>query len=291
MKKRVLTVIFSAILLLSSVISFSGCSKPPEYSEIEERFKELVEASYGINSVLFGEGLPTYERVYDPKLNIDKYDILDEKGELSKRYYYYEINDAELGSIIAYRSSYLSPYAYLRVSETPIEGLTAVYVNSDDKLYYYSIEYTEKEYDFYYSDSDPADYDYVSEQSEYQTAEQIKAEAEKIYSKDYLESSVYEALFTGAVVSDNVSGLSARYIEYQHATLGSVLMQSNTYKPLVSEKRIFDFSTAEMVKPSNKKLVNIEVETYLESSPEERVTVRVTMVLVNGEWYLDSGTY
>ncbi len=286
MKKRVLTVIFSAILLLSSAISFSGCSKPPEYSEIEERFKELVEASYEINKILFGEGLPTYERVYEPSIN---YYV----NEDEKRYYYYEIEDDELGKVVAYRLSTLitKPYSYLRVSDTPIDGLTAVYVNSEDELYYYSIEYTEKEYDFYYSDSDPDDYDYVSEQSEYQTVDQIKIAAEKIYSKDYLEASVYEALFTGAVVSDNVSGLSARYIEYQHSILGSVLMQSNTYKPLVSEKRIFDFSTAEMVKPSNKKLVNIEVETYLESSPEERVTVRVTMVLVNGEWYLDSGTY
>ena len=46
--------------------AFVSCSKPPEYSEIEARFKELVEASYAINDIFFGEGLATYERVYEP---------------------------------------------------------------------------------------------------------------------------------------------------------------------------------------------------------------------------------
>ena len=118
-----------------------------------------------------------------------------------------------------------------------------------------------------------------------------------MYSKEYLESTVYLSLFTGVVTSDeNVSleGLSARYMEYvdiNSAETEAYLMQSNTYEPLVTETRIFDFSTATVVKPGSKKLVNIEVESYLESSPDDRVTVRITMVKQDGEWYLDSGTY
>lgn len=285
MKKRILTIIISAVLLLTSVLSLASCSKPPEYSEIEERFIELVEASYEINKVLFGEGLPTYEHVYDPRLSVKLYD------DDGTRYYYYEIDDEELGTIIAYRSSYLAPYTYARKYDAPIDEKTPVYEDTQKQTYYYTIEYTEKTYDFYYTDNDPADYNYVNEDSKYQTVESIKEAAEKVYSKDYLESSVYEALFTGAVTSEGTAGLSARYIEYESDTYGKALMQSNTYPALVTETRIFDFSTATIVKPSSKELVNIEVETYLESNPDERTVVRVTMVLVDGEWYLDSGTY
>ena len=74
MKKRIITIILAVILLLSATTLFSSCSKPPEYAEIEDRFIELVEASYEINKVLFGNGLPTYERVYDPRLSVKLHD-------------------------------------------------------------------------------------------------------------------------------------------------------------------------------------------------------------------------
>lgn len=284
MKKRLLTFFALTAVLITSALSLASCSKPPEYAEIEARFIELVEASYGINRVLFGEGLPTYERVYDPRNSLKYYD-----GG-GARYYYYEIEDETLGKIIAYRSSWSAPYVYAVLKDEPISGQTPVYEDAEKKTYYYSIDYTEKTYDFYYSTEDPENYEYVSDESEYLTVDAIKADAEKVYSSDYLKS-IYEALFTGAVTIDSTSGLSARYIEYEHSSNGTMLMQSSEYKPLVTETRIFDFSTAKMVKPSSKKLVNIEVETYLKSNPDDRSTVRVTLVLENGEWYLDSGTY
>ena len=285
MKKRFVAVALSLILLMSSALALASCSKPPEYSEIEDRFIELVERSYEINKVLFGEGLPTYERVYDPRLTTKVYD------DSGTRYYYYMIEDAELGTVIAYRSSYVSPFLYVRCSNVILEGEELVFEDTKNNNYYYSIEYTEKKYDFYYTDRDSADYDYVSPDSKYLSVFAIKQEAEAVYSRDYLENSVYVALFTGAVASEGTDGLFARYVEYDHESAGTLLMQSNKYPALVTETRIFDFSTATMVKPSSKELVNIEVETYLPSSPDERTVVRVTMVLVDGEWYLDSGTY
>lgn len=280
--KKLITSVMAVIMLLTSVFTMSGCSGP-EYAEIEARFIELVESSYGINKILFGTGLPTYERVYDPKSNVEVYQ------DGGTRYYYYEIEDEAWSKVIAYRSSYLSPYVYLGVTEAPIEGETAVYEDLENGMYYYSIEYTEKTYDFYYSESDPLGYDYVSADSEYYTVDSIKAAAELVYSPEYLKS-LYEALFTGAVVSESTSGLSARYIEYASDSIGTALMMSNTYKPLVTETRIFDFTTANMVR-SNKKIIDIECETYLESKPEERTVVRVTLANVDGVWYLDSGTY
>ena len=283
----------AAVMLVSASLTMSGCSKAPEYAEIEARFRELIEASYNINKVLFGEGLPTYERVYDRTVS---------SFEIYNGYYYYEIDDEDLGKILAYRSvtpkkdengKLMTEFSYAQMVKEPIEGKTAIYENADTKTYCYSIEYEEKQYDFYYSEDDPDNYDYVKLDCEYVSVSDIKEEAEKVYSKDYLENAVYIALFTGASAAEDstLSSLSARYIEYDSEEMGTVLMQSNTYEPLVSETRVFDFSTAVMVKPSNKKLVSIDIETYLPSDPNNRVTVTVTLVLQDGQWFLDSGTY
>lgn len=301
-KKRILALIFATSMLALCCTAFSGCSKPPEYSEIEERFIELVEASYGINKVLFGEGLTTYERVY--YRTADSYKIYN--GE----YYYYEIDDEELGRIFAFRTVkpqrtedengtpiLITAFSYALETAEPIDGEEPLYTDVEAGLYYYKLDYTERTYDFYYSESDPEDYDYVISNADYGSIDMIKEAAERVYSRDYLETSVYEALFTGVVVSNNESdaaSMTARYMEYMDVESASTevhLMKSNKYEPLVTATRIFDFSTAVIVKPSNKKLVNVEVETYLENSPENRETVRVTLLLQDGEWYLDSGTY
>ncbi len=292
----------AAAMLVLSVAGMAGCSKPPEYSEIEARFRELVEASYDINKVLFGKGLPTDERIYDPwnemetyeRKNADGTPILSSSGK--QLYGYYCVfSDEKYGEILAYRDGAVAKTVYLELEKTAREGEKAVYENTEESRYYYACDYVPPEGVRYYSEKDPENYDYVSVGSEFISIDSIKIAAEKVYSKDYLESSVYESLFTGAVSADsNLVALSARYIEYSDAESGDstpVLMQSNTYKALVSETRIFDFSTARVVKPGSKKLVNIEVETYLESKPEERITVRVSMALVDGVWYLDSGTY
>ena len=63
------------------------------------------------------------------------------------------------------------------------------------------------------------------------------------------------------------------------------------YEKVSSEKRIFKYDTAEMVRPSNKNTVNVTMDTYLESNPDEIVSVRITLIMQDGEWYLDSPTY
>ena len=88
-----------------------------------------------------------------------------------------------------------------------------------------------------------------------------------------------------------VDGVQSVFASVAAETDTAALMESNIYEPLISETRYYDFSTAKIVKPGSSKLVNIEVESYVNSKPDERITVRVTMVLQDGEWYLDSGTY
>ena len=41
MKKRILTLAIAAVMLLAVFAGLTSCSKPPEYSEIEDRFREL----------------------------------------------------------------------------------------------------------------------------------------------------------------------------------------------------------------------------------------------------------
>ena len=286
--------IFCLILCLACLLpTVTACSKAPEYAQIEERFCELVEASYEVNILLFGEGLPTYERVTDPQSSMKVYREPDLENEgKEKLTYYYEIPDKQYEKVIAFRSSYLTPYSYLEVCTAADTARNPYYIDETKQVWCYLLEdYTEPEFEFFYDDEDPVDYDYVTDDSAYLSVADIKAAAEQVYSADYL-SSIYDSLFVGtAAATDSVDGMSARYIDYADEDGVVTLMQSNTYDALITEQRQFDFSTAKMVKPSNREYVNIEIESYLPSKPEDRQTVRISMILQDGTWMLDSATY
>ena len=285
--KRIISLFIGILMLVSSLGVFTSCGKAPEFFEIEARLRELVDASYEINDIFFGYGLPVYERVYDPRENTEV--IIDE--ETDTRTYYYEINDKELGRVIAYRSSYIDPYSYAQVVKEKDETRTLLYENGN--IFAYALEnYVEPHRDFYYSENDPDGYNYVTSQSKYQSISQIKEAAEKVYSMDYLES-LYEYQFDGTVVKsgETLTSSTARYMEYEDEDGIITLMMSNTYDPLVKEKRIYDFSTAKIVRPKRKDFVTISIDSYLESKPDERLNVNLTMILQDGVWMLDSGTY
>ena len=288
MNKKILVLIICIAVVAAACLPLIFRSTAPEYSEIEERFKWLVTESAEINKVLFGTGLPTIERVYDPWEDMEVY-----KPEGSDKYIYYcYIQDKQYGEVLAYRAGVLDAKKYLRVSETPDPSATAVYSDTENSRYYYAIEGYKEPDAYYYNSKSPLNYDYITPNSPYASIDEIKAAAERVYSKDYLENSIYLSLFKGASVSDELASLSARYIEY-HDPSDDVtsFMMSNEYDPLITETRVFDFSTAEMVRPSNKKLVSIRIESYLPSDPNNRITVTITLVKQNGEWYLDSATY
>lgn len=286
-KSMWIRVILCMLCFCMMLPALTSCSKPPEYGEIEERFRQLVEASYEINDIFFGKGLPTYERVMDPKSSL-QVRVNDETGE---RLYFYEIKDAVYGRVVAYRKSYVDPYTYVQVKSEPsstAEGL----VYADEDVFCYRIEqYKEPVYELYYSEKDPADYDYVRMDSSYHSINEIKAAAEQVYSKEYL-ASIYDAQFVGTVAADqSVSGLFARYMEYTDDVGNMSLMKSNTYEPLIKETRLYLFETAKIVKPSNKNFVTVSVDSYLPSKPSEILNVTVTMVLQDGIWMLDCATY
>lgn len=273
----------------------SSCSKPPEYAEIEARFRELVEASGEINMIFFGTGLETFERITDPKSTTDVYveKYVDENGvEQTVRHYYYKVPDKTYSRVYAYRKSYLDDYIYLSVLSAPDTSKTPFYANEEESVYAYVLEgYAEPEYEFFYTSDDPIDYDYVRPNEKYGNVSDIKEAAALVYSADYLNA-IYETMFVGSMSdTDYVEGMTARYIEYADDEGNISLMKSNRYDPFITEIRQYDFSTAKIVKPANAEYVNIEIDSYLPSKPAERLTVRLSMILENGQWMLDSATY
>ena len=277
--KKLIAAALCAIMLL---LTLTSCSRPPEFSEIQARLEELIEASYGVNEILFGKGPQVYPRVYENEF------LPYRSGD--KLYYYYVINDESLGEIYVCKSTYQQTKRYLCKTDVKDPEKQAIY--ESDGYFYYEIEYTEPTYDFYYrKDTDPAGYSYVKLDDEYGSIEAIKIYAETVYSDNYLKG-VYEMLFTGAAVSEDASGVrGARYFNYEDPDGRIWLMSADDYKPLVKEKRIYDMSTAKIVRPSRSDFVNIQIESYLESTPDTRVTVTLSMIKQNGEWMLDSATY
>ena len=286
--KKIICLILCLITVLAA---FTSCTRVPDIEEIRGRLSELIEASYEVNVLLFGEGPETYERVYDPKASLKFY----KNKDTEETFYYYYIEDEEVGNILAYRDkAYGDDFSYLLVTEKDDakEAEKLVYTDEKEGLYYFSIEYEEKDAEFYYDEDLPKDYDVVRLDEKYLNIDMIKKSAEKVYSKAYLNS-IYETLFTGVLISTEMSDglITARYIEYEDKNGVLWFMESNTYEPIVSEKRIFDVSTARVARGSKARRVRIELESYLESKPEERMTVTINLALENGVWYLDNGTY
>jgi hypothetical protein len=58
----------------------------------------------------------------------------------------------------------------------------------------------------------------------------------------------------------------------------------------ITEKRIYNYDSMEIVRPSKANRITVEIDSYLEGS-EEHLTVRLSLVKQDGEWYLDSPTY
>ena len=357
MKKLIAFMLCTLMLILP----MTSCGVP-EMSELEGRLAELIEASYEINEMFFGEGLPTYERVYDPKASMKTiraedgsrvtyyYELTDEglgrvvgfytrtlaysfarltdqrdeaceaiwedveqglyayaieyshektsENEVKslthegtgKITYYYELTDPTLGKIVAYRTSDVG-YTYAQVLTAPDPSREAIYENEAEGAYAYVVPYTATEPEWAYIATDPTDYDYVREDCGYLSVQDMKNRAEAVYSKDYL-TSMYSVMFDGVVSEDeSLKGLNPRYYEYTNDYGGVMLMKSNTYEALITEKRIFDLSTAEIVRPKRKNFVTISIESYLESTPDRRETTKLTMILQDGVWMLDSATY
>lgn len=57
--KKLLSILILTVLLVTSLPS---CAKEPRLDDYKDEMVALIEASYEINDIFFGEGLPTYKR-------------------------------------------------------------------------------------------------------------------------------------------------------------------------------------------------------------------------------------
>jgi hypothetical protein len=313
--KRIIALVLVLALLVGSIFLIRSCSAPPKYEEIEARFKELIEQSYELNVILFGEGLPTYPRIFDPLDSLQVYNTgeyyLDKDGDEQQRkvfYYYTSYADAV---IVGFRESYLEDFSYALVSETElsadslaadypaIDGVSApegkafyteLYRSADGKSYSYLIPFVEETAEFYYKATYPTDYDFVRLDAKYRTVSSLKDYAESIYSRSYTLS-LYSSLFDGVASGGTV--LKPRYSEYTTEDNRIWLTRSNDPEySLFSERRVYLFDTAKIDKwSSNSTLVRISIQSYLPSSPDNIVEDEVDLVLQDGVWYLDSPTF
>jgi len=311
MKKRLIALIVAIAVVLAAlatvlIVRAVRNRRPPELSALTPRIKALVEGSFAVNDVLFGAGLQTYPRVYE-----DEYATsYDETHKI----YYYTFTDVTHGTVTAYQycvkqttgegtvwvdiqngnaplsADHRTLYRYAYRTESPEVGKT--YIFKGETYYYYQLpDYVETRPEHFYTRDDDATYDYVRTDSGYLSVEDIKNAAEQIYAKSYLEA-VYVSQFTGHTVS-SWGVRPALYRDFTDSNGNTWLQRYNVESEWNAslERRIYDYDTMKMVRPSNASYVNIEVETYLASDPANRQVVRLSLALQDGDWYLDSPTY
>ena len=202
---RIIVLVLSLTMCLSSVLCFASCSKKPKIDEVYDRFAYLIKESEELNTLFFGAGVPVYKK------------------------------DSTLANI---------------------RGIYFGYTRST--------------------------YDVVMDNSKYSSIADLKAKAERVYSTNYLEA-IYETAFDG-VLYDGGS-----YLRFYSE--GDKFYQNEGINIYELEKRVYDYSTMKIVRPSNNDRVNVEIESFLVSAPEIKRTINLAFQNENGEWYLDSPTY
>lgn len=210
MKRRAINIgikLLAICLCLVSVISFASCGtkNAPELDDVKDRFVYLIEESAEINELLFGAGIPVYER----------------GGLLSEKRHIYD----NIGQNV---------------------------------------------------------YDLSMEQSLYYDTSGIKAEAERIYSSKYL-AALYETAFDGVLIAD---GSYLRFYEES-----GQLYQAKNADSFSYQRKIYNYSTMKIVKPSDDDYVTVELEAYDVGMSHKPRILKITFVKEGGEWYLDSPTY
>lgn len=133
-----------------------------------------------------------------------------------------------------------------------------------------------------YKDTDYATYQYVTADSPFHSTGAIKAALLAVYSADYVES-LSSVLFDGFAMGTKI-------VHAQLYEQNGYLMQRTDYEPLFTQKRIYDYSSMRLVKPSNAQHLTIEVKSHLEGE-DATVTDTLSLVLEEDGWRLDEPTF
>ena len=104
-------------MILSMILSLSGCAnRAPKLEEIYDRVVELVEASYELNEIFYGEGLPYYDRelpVYESLYSdYTKLGTVADYHIVSGRAKYHSIEEIKMAAEEVYSASLLESAVY-----------------------------------------------------------------------------------------------------------------------------------------------------------------------------------
>lgn len=325
-KRLILIIAVAAVVLIGLVTAIIVASvvtnQPPTLEEMRPRIEALLTASYSLNDVIWGKGLPTYPRAYMKDVHAVPISCTchaqyNDDPEHPICYYYYVIEDEAYGQVIAYRSAFnyiakegdkvytwadvethnvipgviTEKYRYATRSKTPIEGKDVLFYSEESGYYYYRLTGYFFEEGIYENETDPEqNYDYVREDCGYLTVEDIKAAAAQVYSAAY-RAKFYPAHFDGQTTPVGVVE-GARYRDYDapnDADSAGKLIKSTAYKPLDTSTRYL-LDTAVMHGDSSASWVKIEVDYYRESDGS---TGRTTLcfALEDGVWFLDAPSF
>ena len=139
----------------------------------------------------------------------------------------------------------------------------------------------ETELGVYYDDEYTA-YNKVMENTRFKGIDDMKKAAERVYSENYLDA-IYETAFEGYM-----TGSSSAYMRFLETS--DWMYQSISATDFDLSERIFDYSSMEIVKPSNGEYMNVTIDSY--SLRDKRVkTITLSFIYERGNWYLDSPTY
>ena len=257
--KKIISLLLAAILLTLCVTSCGA--GVPKVEEIKPRLTELIEASYEINDIFFGDGL----------------DRVDYEAE-------YEKIIAEYAEGLAAAEKKLASAQEAVAKATNEEEKLAAekkVEEAEKEVKKNTYMFTKEEFLAQY-DTDETYLPVVSDK--YVTVNDIKAAAEQVYSASYLMS-IYETMFVGYIEKGVNDIIYARYYDSPDGL--KMLKESDVW---ITEKRIYNYDSMEIVRPSKANRITVEIDSYLEGSGEH-LTVRLSLVKQDGEWYLDSPTY
>lgn len=318
-KKKLLIAIISVALvlaILAGVLIVRGVIKrrPPKLEDVRARLEQVITDSAAVNDMFWGEGLAVFPRIYEEVVPYKVQVAYRDKGEMTVYTNYRYTNETDGSVILRYRywvtvtedgggityydvekktvmeGKPASPNDFRYVQRyTEKKGDDFIHCDTEKGYYYYRLEAFDPNKIFIYSAADQEHYDYVRTDTGYLSTDDMKVAAEKVYSKDYLNS-LYESMFTGVTTGSAI--LYARYYDYEDNENGTVsLVKYNGDKGYDLTEWVYDFSTMKMVEESNSTFLTIEVERTDAKDAARRETAKLYFALENGEWYLDSPSF
>ena len=251
---------FLAAILLTLTLNACGGGKP-DVEEIKPRVIELIEASYEINDIFFGDGI----------------DHVDYEAE------YQKIIDSYAEPLAAAQKKLAEAQAQLSAAKTDEEIAAAQKAidDAENEVQKNTYMFTKEEFLAQYD----TDLTYVITRSDkYLTVADIKTAAEQIYSKSYLMS-IYETMFVGYIDSGLTDMIYARYYDGTEGLM--ILKDADVW---VTAKRIYDYDTMQIVRPSSANKITVLIDSHLEGETDI-LPVRLSFIKQEGEWYLNSPSY